>query len=274
MPFKETNNELLLEVNPSFYKGDFSVCDNNWHFDNIKIGYEKFYYVTEGECVFEIDGIKYNAKPKQLFLLPSKSTQSLYTENNQIVKKYWFHCNLYCSKQNFTDLIKLPVFIDVDDPEYVEYLFQSILAKNSDTTITAKIEQKADILKLLSYYLRLSNHSDKTFHSDNRIAYVISYIEENLEKKLTLNELSKMLNFHPGYFVRFFKESIGFTPLEFIQKKRIDHAQKLLLDEDLSVQEISTRVGFSDSHYFSRYFKKTTGFSPTEYRLYSNSKKD
>ena len=109
MALAETNNELLLNVNPLFYKGDFTVCDNNWRFDNIKIGYEKFYYITEGECVFEVDGMKYYAKPKQLFLLPSKSTQSLYTEDNRIVKKYWFHCNLYCSKQNFLYLLMLTI---------------------------------------------------------------------------------------------------------------------------------------------------------------------
>ena len=269
MSHEQTNNELLLNVNPIFYSGDFAVCDSNWHFENIKIGYEKFYYITDGECVIEVDGVKYTAKAGQLFFLPSKSTQSLYTEDNQTVKKYWFHCNLSCGNKNFTDLIKLPPNITVNKAEYVESLFQNILAKSSDSSLTAKIEQKADILKILAYYMKLSEHSGKTINFDSRIAYVISYIEDNLCRDLSLNELSSIIGFHPSYFVRFFKNATGYTPHEFIQKKRIDKAQKMLLDETMSIQEIALNVGFADAHYFSRYFKKITGFTPKSYRRYS-----
>lgn len=272
MSEKPSKNELLTQVNPFYYKGGLAVCDNNWRYTNIMIGYDKFYYIIEGECVFEIDGAKYTAKPGQLFLLPSKSTQSLYTEHNQTVKKYWFHCTLLCNKQNFTDLIELPPFITVDNTDFVESLFQSILARSTDSSLTAKLEQKSDILKLLSYYVRLSDHSNKTVNYDSRIAYVISYIEDNLTKNLTLQELSSILNFHPSYFLRFFKNATGYTPLEFIQNKRISAAQKMLLDETLPIQEIGLKSGFTDSHYFSRRFKKATGFSPTDYRKYSIEK--
>lgn len=272
MPEIKAGSELLLNVNPQYYMGNLTVCDSNWRYENIKIGYEKFYYIIEGECIIEIDGVKYTAKAGQLFLLPSKSTQSLYTEHNQTVKKYWFHCNLSCGNQNFTDIISLPNYINVNNNEYVESLFQNILAKGSISSLTAKIEQKADILKLLSYYMQLSEHSGKTVNFDSRIAYVISYIEDNLSKELSLKELSAIINFHPSYFVRFFKTATGSTPHEFIQKKRIEQAQKLLLNESLSIQEISIKSGFLDSHYFSRYFKKVTGFSPKAYRTYSKNK--
>lgn len=264
-----SDNGVLANVNPVYYTGSLTVCDNNWHYENIRPGYEKFYYISDGECVFEIDGEKYNALPGQLFLLPVNSVQTLYTENGCTVKKYWFHCALSCGKHNFTDFVKLPVFIEVDDTEYVESLFCSILAKNSDGSLTARIEQKADILKLLAYYIRMTNHTDSPVSSDGRIAYIISYIEDNLNRKLTLKELSSIINFNPSYFIRFFKSAVGCTPLEYIQKCRIEKAQKLILDGELTVQEIGAAVGFGDSHYFSRYFKKSTGFSPTVYREYS-----
>lgn len=269
MSHEQTKNELLLNVSPSYYAGDLTFCDSDWRYENIKIGYEKFYYITEGECVFEIDGIKYTATPKQLFLLPSKSTQSLYTEHNKTVKKYWIHCNLSCEGRNFTDLINLPPYITVNNAEYVESLFQNILAKSSDSSLTAKIEQKADILKLLAYYINLSRHSGKTISFDSRVDYVITYIEDNLAKNLTLEELSSIVNFHPSYFIRFFKTETGLTPHDFILKKRIEKAEKMLLDELMSIKEIALAVGFTDSHYFSRYFKKITGFSPKSYRTYT-----
>lgn len=269
MRIEYNENELLSNVNPIFYMGDFTVCDSNWHYENIKIGFEKFYYIVKGECIIEVDDVKYTAKAGQLFFLPSKSKQSLYTENNQTVEKYWFHCNLSCGNKNFTDLIKLPIFINVKNEKCVTSLFQNVLSKSSDSTLTSKIEQKADILKILAFYIKHSAFSEKNIIFDKQIAYVISYIENNLDKPLSLKELSSMVNFQPNYFIRFFKKVTGYPPHEFIQKKRIDTAQKMLLDENLSIQEIALKVGFSDSHYFSRYFKKVTGFTPKYYRIYS-----
>ena len=54
--------------------------------------------------------------------------------------------------------------------------------------------------------------------------------------------------------------------MAYINNRRISLAQKLLLDEKLSIKEISIKSGFQDPLYFSRYFKTKTGFTPFEYR--------
>jgi hypothetical protein len=62
------------------------------------------------------------------------------------VKKYWLHCALPCKEKDFSNLLNLPIFIDVDEPDFVESTFQNILACENGLSLAAKLEQKAEIL--------------------------------------------------------------------------------------------------------------------------------
>lgn len=256
----------LSGVNPLFLKGGFTTCDNNWSYDNIWVGYNRFYFIMEGECVIEINGIHHVAKPGNLFFLPAGSHQTLYVEGEKTMKKYWLHCSLPCGEQDFSELLNLPHFMTVTDTDYVESLFKSILARAKISSLAEQLEQKASLLKLISYYIGNADSSRIAADYDPKITYIISYIEQNLSRQITLSELSDLLHYHPNYFVRYFKGATGYTPMAFIHNRRISRAQKLLLNEKLSIHEISLQTGFQDSPYFSRCFKKKTGFKPLEYR--------
>lgn len=256
----------LSNVNPIYCKGDLTICDNNWHYDNILIGYVRLYYIIEGECIIEVDGIRHIAKPGQMFFLPCNSTQKLYTEKNKTVKKYWVHCTLPCGEYDFSELINLPYFIEVKDRQTIESLFQNIIAYKSDISLTDKLNQKADILRLLAYYIQHEDNSRIDIEFDTQISYIIDYIDNNLSENLSLENLSSMVHFHPSYFVRYFKAATRLTPMSYINNRRIRLAQKLLLGEKIPIQDIASKVGFKSPHYFCRCFKQKTGFTPTEYR--------
>ena len=262
-------SEALSNVNPIYYKGALSLCDNNWHYDNIVAGCDQMYYIIEGECVIEINGIRHIAKPKQLFLLPSHSTRTLYTEKGKTVKKYWLHFSLPCGTKNFFELINLPFFIEVTDHKSVENLFKSILAKDKDLSLIGKLERKADILRLLAYYVQNSSNSQISIEHDERLASIINHIEKNLTQSLTLESLSKMLHYNPSYFIRYFKAATGYTPMAYINNQRVLLAQKLLLNVKIPVRDVGTKAGFPNPHYFSQFFKRKTGLSPSEYRNYA-----
>lgn len=256
----------LSNVNPVYYKGDLTICDTSWHYDNIVIEYDRLYYILEGECVIEVDGIHHIAKAGQMFFLPCNSTQNLYTEGDKTVKKYWFHCTLPCGEKDFSELMRLPYCIEVKDKAYVENLFKNIIDKEKDISLIAKLEQKADILRLIAYYTQNEDKTRIDIEYNKQISYILDYIENNLAEDLTLKNLSDKLHFNPSYFVRYFKAATNLTPMAYINNRRIRLAQKLLLDEKMSIQGISVKVGFKNLHYFCRYFKKKTGFTPTEYR--------
>ena len=92
------------------------------------------------------------------------------------------------------------------------------------------------------------------------------YIDENLDTKLTLSLLASKCFYNPSYFSRTFKEKFGMTLTEYINRKRVASASKLLLESDMSVGEIALAVGFGNENYFSEFFAAKMGISALRYR--------
>jgi len=96
---------------------------------------------------------------------------------------------------------------------------------------------------------------------------VVNYIHSNYHRDLKLDEVADIANFSSYYFSKWFKKNFHKNFSEYIQELRVNRAQKLLDQTDLSVKEVSYRTGFNDPNYFSRIFKKITGRNPTDRSL-------
>lgn len=109
-----------------------------------------------------------------------------------------------------------------------------------------------------------SNSKDE--HENQLIGRALKYIQENFQKDLSLDEVSRQLDISPYYFSKLFKEETGSNFVECVTNLRMERAKQLLTEENLSMKEICAQVGYSDPNYFSRIFKKNAGVTPTEYR--------
>ena len=97
------------------------------------------------------------------------------------------------------------------------------------------------------------------------IANVHQYITEHYTEKIYLENLCFIFGTNRTTLCREFKDSYGKTIVEYIHYLKIKSAKQMLRDKNMSVTEISEKLGFDSVHYFCRLFKKTTGFSPTDY---------
>lgn len=93
-----------------------------------------------------------------------------------------------------------------------------------------------------------------------------TFIRAHYTEELNIADLAEKYHFNHSYLTRIFKKQIGESPLRLINSLRIKDAKKLLLNNSLSIREISEALGFSSQHYFSRIFKEYTGLTPKEYR--------
>ncbi|MBQ9760419.1 MAG: helix-turn-helix domain-containing protein [Clostridia bacterium] len=93
-----------------------------------------------------------------------------------------------------------------------------------------------------------------------------TYIDDNLGSDLTLPTLAGKCFYNPSYFSRVFKDRFEMSLTEYINRRRIEHALRLLEETTLSGEEIAARAGFSSKSSFYRVFTKHTGCSPSEYR--------
>ena len=109
--------------------------------------------------------------------------------------------------------------------------------------------------------------------SDSRLAYIITYIKENLSKHLTIKELSDQIHMSESNFHRVFKNELNVSPIDFINNERIKFACELLKDPRKQIREIYMECGFNSLSYFIRTFKRKELVSPGEYQLKVLSKK-
>ena len=112
-------------------------------------------------------------------------------------------------------------------------------------------------------------HSLETNYSvRSKSETLLSYINQNLDKKITVEELANLVNLSPDYLAVQFKSIIGFTIIQYINRCRIDQAKVLMVNEDMLIKEVAAKVGFGDEFYFSKTFKKYEGMSPREFLIW------
>ena len=92
------------------------------------------------------------------------------------------------------------------------------------------------------------------------------YVREHLSEKISLEDVAKHVYLSPTYFSRIFRQETGETFNAYLNKIRIDHSKKLLLDPTTKLIDVSLMSGFDDQSYFTKVFKRNVGISPMQYR--------
>ena len=157
--------------------------------------------------------------------------------------------------------------------EYLRYLFESVskliikergiddfIIKYSldvDEAIDDLDNDESGALKRIRH-LSTSNES---------IISAIEFIDNNLDKRLTLDQVSGKVYLSDYYFSKLFKRETGLSFSVYLNARKIQKAMILLKESDNSINEISDALGFTRLSYFSQTFKKYTGYAPTKYRI-------
>ena len=93
------------------------------------------------------------------------------------------------------------------------------------------------------------------------------YVEDNLSNgDITVETMSEAMNMSRVHLYKRLTAITGMTPSEFIRDIRLRHAEQLILKSQLSVSEISYKVGFNNPRYFSKYFREKYGVIPSQYK--------
>ena len=92
------------------------------------------------------------------------------------------------------------------------------------------------------------------------------YIDRHYHEPLSLQEIGNALNISPYYLSHVFKGMSGYSPIQYLLRRRLGEAQTLLISTDLPIIDITLMTGFDTQNYFNAQFTKHVGVSPKRYR--------
>ncbi len=154
------------------------------------------------------------------------------------------------------------LFLDANTLRYAEAI-SDIIKNETDEYVRDEM-----FLSLLNIILRKCKKrglcKSSPIHAD--IEEIVRYVEHNYDKNITLETLSRKSNYSTRHFTRLFRETVGMSPMEYLNEVRIKNACHLLTVSNMSVTEIGRLCGFEDNNLFSRRFKELKNLSPTSYR--------
>ena len=103
-------------------------------------------------------------------------------------------------------------------------------------------------------------------HNDELVSLVQSWIRSHLAEPVTVRQMADLINHSERQLRRRFLKATGESPIQYLVRLRIEQAQDLLRESNLTATEIALAAGFTSPAYFSRTFKKQSGMSPGDYR--------
>ncbi len=219
------------------------------------------YVIESGKCHYRIAGQEGVAKRGDILVCPPQVTFS-----RRVVVPLTFHFFRFALDNDMipdTNLIgcradtTARIFDDCNLIHRYEFDYSS-------STDAVKNHLLTDIF--FSFLYREDIHCHDLTRTNPDIAGVVHYIEENYAATLRLTELAERANLSPEYLSRKFHRVIGKSLSHFIENVRLQHAQELLINTRLTLDEIAGQVGYSDGLYFSRKFHESTQQWPRAFR--------
>jgi AraC-like DNA-binding protein len=123
----------------------------------------------------------------------------------------------------------------------------------------------AQLLYGLFMTVRESLHPHR-IHADSSIQRAQRYIAQHYMQEIAIADIAHVVGLSPSYFYRRYHALTGETPHAYLLRLRLAHGQRLLRDTCLTLDDISTRCGFTDGNYFGKVFKRLLGITPMQYK--------
>ena len=207
------------------------------------------------------------------FAIYKNDTVYYQSDHNNPLHYYWIGFNGADSEKvmQYLGFSKNRQVIQLKNFDMIKDAFNNLMYSNANKDAYNTLSNFFYCLKII----RQSNHTvpASTPVSDTLLSSAISYMETNLDKNLSIEDIAKHLNVGRSSFAKKFKATFNIPPHKYLLKLKLSKAEMLLEMSEYNISEISEQRGFTDNYIFSKIFKKHYGISPNAYRKLRKSKK-
>ncbi|MCX7845427.1 MAG: AraC family transcriptional regulator [Dictyoglomaceae bacterium] len=270
LPHGEPDFPFFVHENIFIYNN--GVFNPHWHNEF------EILYLEKGRAKFYIDGKEFILADNQFLFVNCGSIHSGEELEKTMAYAIVFDLRLLCSEE--PDSCKHKFFVPLRDGKFLvpSFINDEILQRNVYKIIEIfKVKPYGYelLIKALLYeifweifnrYITKSSFSGELISKLEKIKDVLIYIDINYQKPITLEELSEKANISKFYLCRIFKDLLHMSPIEYINKVRVEKATEFLRNTDMSISDIAFECGFNNISYFIKVFKTYMKITPLKYR--------
>lgn len=220
-----------------------------------------------GDIAFATDGID-QAYGK----LKSRLSISLYQQNREWMDTAWREFAAFARGRLLDPVLVKNYFVSA-----AGWIQETLLTISEKAMMTwrfdlAKLHECATADEFEQLCVKLGDECDRTLvliggdRQREEILKIVAYIRQNLNAKITLEDMARYVAMNKSYLSRLFKKEMGKAFQDYLADVRMEKAGELLLSTDRKIADIAEDVGYGDIFYFNRVFKNHYKMSPSEYK--------
>lgn len=256
------DNEFPVElfINSARKKGQY--FPPHWH-EHIEL-----HYVLNGTSKITCNNKSYESSKGGLIIVNGNELHEGYCKSNELDCIVMIFEIGDFSKELANQNVIFQSLIEQD--KVIQDLMLGIYNEYKENKIAYKLSSKGMVYQLIAYLMRnyvVASLSDSknNIRTQNliRLNKVLLYIEEHYTEPISNLELASLIHLSVDRFNHIFKDSIGMSPLKYINEVRIKKSKHLLKTGEYTVSEVAITVGFNDINHFGRMFKKKYGYTPS-----------
>ncbi|MBQ4099385.1 MAG: AraC family transcriptional regulator [Clostridia bacterium] len=259
----------LYEIDHTHPKYEMAM---HWHY-NVEI-----IRVKKGELLITLDNKKILAKKGDIVFvnsetlhgaIPSDCEYDCVVFNLAFLKTGNVACDSFLDSLLNHNAVVLEKITSLAGKTAINKLFSALKTRENGfqfIVFGAVNELIGSLKENIDYSYKIDGLTQKDEKNVAKLKRILSFIRDNFDKELTLDDMANASGLSTKYFCSFFKNMTGKTPFGYLNDYRIERASRKLLGSDLPITQIAFSCGFNDLSYFIKTFKKIKGCSPKLYR--------
>jgi len=269
---------LPIKIIPIAQQNAIAAHSHNFH---------ELVIVCNGEGLHHTDTETYRIRTGDVFLLkPGAVHHYDVTDDLSIINILYQPERLNLPLYDLADTPGYHAFFELEPALRKQHGFKSRLQVNGETleylrNLVARMgeelesREKGCLFAAAAYMMQIISAISRSYSTPQipaqldlfRLSDIMSYIERNWNRDLTLEDLAKRASMSCSTLYRMFMKTIDKAPMNYIIEVKMNKAAALLSSSSLPIGEVAGKAGFADSNYFSRLFKRHMGITPRQYRV-------
>ena len=244
-----------------------TVQRTEWNHDGMVDPFGRLYYVVSGSGHVHHHRRRFDLKPRHFLLIPTNTIVGLHCPRRVEIR--W--CHFTATVLGGIDLfayLSCAYEVPPRAARAVPALHERLMRVCACRTPAEQTETRGLLLQLMTPFVATAREreSDRARRRVLVFRDALSYIDENIGEPIRVGELADLVGYQTAYFSRTFKKAFGIGPAAYVIRKKIETAQRLMIETEGTLAFIAERLSFTDAFHLSKTFKRVTGMTPREFR--------